>query len=308
MRPRAAAVAVVLALVAGRSAAAEEPIAFLAPSGCPDADAFRADVARLGGLPRADLPAVVNVTGRWSATITIGERHKVRTISAKSCGALAEAAALVVAMALRDAPPPQPEPEPEPEIVTPPAPAPAPITKEAPPRAVRRSALAVGVGLHGITGALPAAAPGVGAWVAWLPPGARLELSGYATAREDALAPNAPLGAELQLLGGSVRACWIPLASRRIDLGPCAALEGARIASTGVGITAPRDAVTWEAAGSAGALAAIHVERPFSITLAADAIVPTARPRFVLDGDPLTVLHRPSAVWGRVVLGGEVRF
>jgi hypothetical protein len=156
---------------------------------------------------------------------------------------------------------------------------------------------------------LPSAAPGAGAWFAWLPPHARLELAGYGTAREDAHAPNAPLGAQLQLIGGSVRACWVALESRRVDIAPCAALEGVRIASTGFGITAPRDAVTWEAAGSAGAHAALRVDRQFALTLAADAIAPFARPRFVLDGDPeVTVLHRPSAVWGRVVLGGEVRF
>jgi hypothetical protein len=309
-----------LPLVGGARAARadQEVVAWTAPAGCPDAALVRADVARLGGVAREGARASVVVTSQgslWTASIILAPA-RVREISARSCAALAEAAALVVAMAFRDAP------EEPATTVEPVAPPPRPAGIERPdtgaPRTPSSSALAVGAGFHGLAGALPSAAPGAGVWVAWLPGLARLELSAYGTTVETVLAPGSALGAQLQLLGASARACWMgvtPLGRNGgVSLGPCAGLEGLRVASGGVGLTQPRDAVTLLGAGEVGVLLTLEPLAPRgrgggpALTLSIDALAPTARPRFVIDGDPLTVLHRPAAVWGRVLVGGEIRF
>lgn len=172
----------------------------------------------------------------------------------------------------------------------------------------RSTSFAIGAGIQGLAGALPSIAPAAGGWIAWLPGRARIELSAYGTTAESAFAPGGTSGAELRMLGAAARGCWMALASRRFGVGPCAGIEGVRISSSGVGITAPRDAITWGSAGALGALAYLGVDGPFALTISADALAPVARPRFVLDGDTATVLHRPAAVWGRLLFGGEIRF
>lgn len=316
MRLRGGFVAIVLAQVAmarGASAASHDvDVTWTAPSGCPDAATVRADVARLGGTARDGARAIATAStrdGKWHATIAIedGDARRARTIHAKTCAELAEAAALVVAMALRDAPDPEPAPPP------PSPPPPAPLPTEAPMRDARRvelptGAFAIGAGIHGLAGALPSLASAAGGWIAWLPGRARLELSAYGTTAQSALAPGGTSGAELRMLGAAARACWIALASRRFGVGPCAGVEAFRVSSSGLGITSPRDAITWGSAGALGAHAYVGAFGPIAWTISADALAPIERPRFVLDGDPATVLHRPAAVWGRVLFGGEVRF
>jgi hypothetical protein len=255
--------------------------------------------------------------GRWNASIAITQDgvERTRMIDAKTCPELAEAAALVVAMALRtpveeprpdegnaSADPPAPPPLAGPERASEPAPAPGAT------RAIRAPAFAIGISVDGITGVLPSVAPAAAVRVAWLPGRARVELSAYATVHEDALVPSTARGTELRMLGASARGCWTFPLVRGVDVAPCAGVEGVRISSSGVGIASPHDGATWGAAGSLGARAAFALNGPLSLTLAADALAPTARPRFFLDGDPVTVLHQPAAVWGRASLGAEVRF
>jgi hypothetical protein len=247
----------------------------------------------------------------WTASIVIEDGdggRRTRVIAAKSCSALAEAAALVVAMALRDGPAEEPIAT-EPEAVEPPKPPLIVRTeRDGARRAALPSAIAVGAGFTGLAGVMPETVPGLGAWAAWLSGRARIALSAYGTAAQTALAPNGASGAELRLVGAAARGCWTAIASHRFDLGPCVGFDILRISSVGTGITAPREATTWDGAASLGALATFALDGSLVLTVAADALAPTSRPRFVLEGEPLTVLHRPAAVWGRLLLGGEIRF
>jgi hypothetical protein len=307
---------VALALVAGAHGASADSapesidgLAWSAPAACPDAPAFRQDVARLGGNATADARARVTVSvspdGGYVATIVIEDRDTrwARTVSATSCASLGEAASLVVAMALRE----RAESATKERPPDPPLPASRSEAKEV-PRAPSTSEVAFGLGLQGLAGVMPAPSPGLGVWAAWLPGRARLSIGGYATTVQSALAANAAFGADLQVLGASAKGCWMLLYSRAVGIGPCAGFDAIRISSVGIGITAPRDAATWDGAGSVGALAAIHVDGPFALALALDALAPTSRPRFVVEGEPLVVLHRPAPVWGRMLLGAEMRF
>ena len=94
----------------GAARAAEpDPVALLwaAPAGCPTADAVHeqtekalgATVKQLGSV--AAVVTVAQGVGRWQANLTLhshGKRSE-RTYEAESCGALAEATALIVALA-----------------------------------------------------------------------------------------------------------------------------------------------------------------------------------------------------------------
>ena len=300
---RAAAVVVLVASIAmGRAAAAQasEPefIAWSAPAGCPDAAHVRADVTRLGGEPSDSARATVIVVSRgarWIASIAIeanGASH-TREVEAATCSAVTDAAALILAIAFR------------------PTRALTPSRAESPPTALAaRAPFAAGLAATAFSGPLPSAAPGASAWLAVLPGRFRFELAGYVTTAQSASLPGSSIGADFRLFAGAARACANVIASDRFALAPCAGIEAARITATGFGMAAARSIDELRAAGSFGALATWAFERAFALRLELDGVVPTARPRFVVDGDdgPPISLHRPAAVWGRLLLGAEIRF
>jgi hypothetical protein len=300
-----------------------DAVTWVAPSACPDEDTVRADVARLGGSARAGARARVQVEApgagepRWTASVILDDNgaQRTRTLSARSCGALAEATALVVAIALRSGS----EPDPPARDEALPASLPSPSVPRAPERAppARASshveafaleAFALGAAFHHISGALPSAAPGGAAWIAWLSGRARVEIGVYGTSAQTAGAPGAAYGARLQIVGAQARACWNLISSTRVAIGPCAGLDVVRISSSGVGLTWSVDGTTWGPAGAFGVRAALAPIRACALSVAFDAIAPSARPRFVVEGAPNTIVHRPAAVWGQLIVGGEVRF
>ncbi len=308
---RAAAVVVLVASIAmGRAAAAQarEPqfIAWSAPAGCPDAAHVRTDVARLGGEPSDSARATVIVVSRgtrWIASIAIegnGASH-TREVEAATCSAVTDAAALVLAIAFR--------PTPAPTLT--PTPTPAPSRAESPPTPLAaRAPFAAGLAATAFSGPLPSTAPGASAWLAFLPGRLRFELAGYVTTAQSASLAASSIGADFRLFAGAARACANLLAFDRFALAPCAGIEAARITATGFGMSAARSTDEMRAAGSFGALATWALERAFALRLEVDGVVPTARPRFVVDGDdgaPIS-LHRPAPVWGRLLLGAEIRF
>ncbi len=317
---RAAAVVLLVASIAASRAAVAEArdpdfIAWSAPDGCPDAAHVRADVARLGGEPSGGAHATVIVMsrgGRWIASIAIeaSDGAHTREVEGATCDAVADATALVLAIAFR--------PSPSPSSSSSPSPSPSPASSlprqtsraESPSPSRARAPFAAGFAATAFSGALPSAAPGAGAWLAFLPGRVRLELAGTISTSQSASILGAPIGADFRLLTGAARACGNLLASDRFALAPCAGVEAIRITATGFGMTASRSTDELRAAASFGALATWAIERAFALRLEVDGVVPTARPRFVVEGDDGTPisLHRPAAVWGRLLLGAEIRF
>ena len=309
-------VVLVASIAMGRAAAAQasEPefIAWSAPAGCPDAAHVRADVTRLGGEPSDSARATVIVVSRgarWIASIAIeanGASH-TREVEAATCSAVTDAAALILAIAFRPtrALTPMRTPTPTPTLTL------TPSRAESPPTALAaRAPFAAGLAATAFSGPLPSAAPGASAWLAVLPGRFRFELAGYVTTAQSASLPGSSIGADFRLFAGAARACANVIASDRFALAPCAGIEAARITATGFGMAAARSIDELRAAGSFGALATWAFERAFALRLELDGVVPTARPRFVVDGDdgPPISLHRPAAVWGRLLLGAEIRF
>jgi len=338
MLARVAAVCALLASIAMSAASparADEPdfVDWRAPAGCPDAAAVRADVKRLGGVAVAgDSATVIAVShgARWRATIALGGRggSRERVVEAATCKSVAEAAALVVALAFPapevPASPIEPAPRSEParpvEPASPidpakpiePAVAPPIVAREAPARVASsaRAPFAAGAAAGAIAGALPSTAPGVALSIAWLPRRVRVELGAIASGAESASVIGAPVGADFRVLGASARACASLLALGPFALAPCAGIEADRIHAAGFGSRASRDVDETRGAGLFGALATFAIDRPLVLRLGVDGVVPFARPRFVVNVDDLILVevHRPAAIWGRALLGAEVRF
>ena len=117
--------------------------------------------------------------------------------------------------------------------------------------------------------------------------------------RHEALPGASTLQAELYWLGGQLSLC------RRVvaRLAACAGLEPGRISGTGSGVDEPGSAAGWWLAGTAGVRwSAPLLERgALSWQLGAGVAAALLRPEFGFDD--IGVLHRPSAISGRVFLG-----
>jgi hypothetical protein len=204
-------------IVLGFRAEAEEPrlsIAWNAPSACPDETSVRANIAQLlaGSTAPVDARAEVHRAGeRWSVVVRMngGERR----LDTDSCRALAEATALIVAMAVdpervaanrsaqhdagADSSPPAltpdastddaataPDASPAPSAPPPPAPPPpppAPAPSATPSPAVTstpsESHFALSASAAADLGTLPSLAVGPSLGLAWTPWPIRLELA-----------------------------------------------------------------------------------------------------------------------------------
>jgi len=361
----ALAASVALAVRALPSAADDARIALVwrTPPGCPDEASVRADVARLlagssaTGSARAD---VTHAGDSWRVVVAMngGERR----LEAGSCRALAEATALIVAMAVdparvaanRASPATaaagggaatvSSEPIPleagassvapivdaaSPDVavadagalavvapvapVTPPAPptadagappeaapvAPAPPPPSPPPRApvaagtpASASETTFALSAAGVLdlGTLPALAVGASVAVAWTPSRFRLELAGGYFLPDST--PPAAVTSYLPRLGA-------------FDLGPCALAEVASARGQGISIANPSSGSSAWFAPGAGFFGAWRLAQAWALFGRADALIPTIRPDFQVDG---TTLHRPGFVTGRLSLGAELRF
>ena len=381
----ALAASVALAVRALPSAADDARIALVwrTPPGCPDEASVRADVARLlagssaTGSARAD---VTHAGDSWRVVVAMngGERR----LEAGSCRALAEATALIVALAVdparvaanRASPATaaagggaatvSSEPIPleagassvapivdaaSPDVavadagalavvapvapVTPPAPptadagappeaapvAPAPPPPSPPPRApvaagtpASASETTFALSAAGVLdlGTLPALAVGASVAVAWTPSRFRLELAGgyfLPDSTPPAAVTSAPVTSAVErftLITGALRGCYLPRLGA-FDLGPCALAEVASARGQGISIANPSSGSSAWFAPGAGFFGAWRLAQAWALFGRADALIPTIRPDFQVDG---TTLHRPGFVTGRLSLGAELRF
>ncbi len=321
-------------------------VAWDAPEGCPGAAHVDAAVDRLlGGAPpvgdrrmRVRGTVTRDAGGHALALDTEDERGRRgrRNLSAATCEALADAAALVVALGWDPAavaaaralpagaaagseapapPPPPPAPiSPTPVPTPPPAPPPAwrpPARPRARPERNTDAVAALGVSVAVDAGGLPSIAAGFTGWASVLLGAYRIELgaTGFPGA-EGALDADPSRGGRFGQLVGVVAGCRaiVPWAGAGIghELGACVGMEVGATFASGFGVDQERDATRpWVAprAGPAGRLAL-----PGGVGVRGDLhlAVPILRDTFLLDD--LGSVHQPAPVVGRVGVGLDLRF
>jgi hypothetical protein len=325
--PAVAAVIFVSGFGPAASAAETERVAVIwdAPAGCPTSAAVNDEVEKTlaGSLKEvAPVAAAVSVPapadGRWRATLVVHSHGKraERQFEAESCGALASAAAVIIALAAEgedDGPSTQPAPRRPAEntIQATPAPA-APATPES---GWNDSGPALLVGGVFDTGTMP------GNWAAGIEASAE---QGWSTAlwrlrliagasfflpqdMGNPMIANYPAG-KYWMVSFSGRAC-LTAALSVFEIGPCFGGELAVMHATDIGGGPEQDTQYWAAPLGSG-VAAVTVAPKVVLFARADAVFPTTRRSFTMSntvGGVSDVYKIPSFAT-RFAAGLELRF
>jgi len=314
---------------------------------CPDAAYVRGEVSRL--LGEAPVPEEKRVRARaevwrgedatWHLKLAVsGAATGERSVDAGTCRAIADATALVLALAIdpervatrsgavappsaassapssqptpsASAPPPAPAPSPSPPPASAaPAPTRAPAPVRPPPGPPRTPPFFVRAEGAMDLGTLPVLAPGVGGAIGWRPGRLGLSLSGAYFPAVHKLSPGSrTAGGAFDLAAFGARACFaFPIDASPVELAPCAGLDVDRVSGAAYGVRFPSsgDAV-WPAIAAGGELG-LHLSELLALRLGLEAAVPFSQPSFVIDA--VGVIHQPFVVAGRVKLGVEIRF
>lgn len=325
--------ALVLALASLGSAPAVE-LRWHAPASCPDRDAAIATIDALlqGHTPADGETFTADVTieadgDRFRARVALGEGE--RTLEAATCREAADAALLIVAMAVDPrigAPPEEPPPEeptlPEPTPAEPtrvPEPAVAPDARTSAPTSGNTEAIAstsrstrrrtplhallrasAGVGFGG-----PPKASGVVAiGVALAGPRFRVELDGDLWTPKRSNDPNRERG--IQVIGWTigVRGCGSPLA-RKLEIPICAGLRTGALRGKGTGAVEPSPKSTRWILASAGFGIWGWIRPRFALALDVEALVSLGSPVFKLDPGEFSYRAPPAGI--RAIFGPLVR-
>jgi hypothetical protein len=343
-----------LALAA--STAPPVDLEWVAPRQCPGHGAVIREVSRILG-DQAPTPRRIAARAevwrgedtRWHAALTsTGTGSATRSLDAESCEAVANAAALILALmvdpsrattasatppaASASAPSASPEAAPAPPsptaVTANPGEAPtsrpalsdagAPVPLEGPARRERdveshgtRARWAIGV-LGGVSvGALPTAQLGAEVAIAWLTERLRLEIAGRSdwSRQRVPLASRTDEGADYRLLSGLARGCY-SLSSSRLALGACAVFELNWLRASGFGGAPSVDGDALIPAIGAAAIATYGIGDRIAVRVLLEGVAPLWRPTFVIVRGPLesTAVDQPGAVWGQAILGAELHF
>jgi hypothetical protein len=306
--------------------AAARPLAldWDAPPACPDRTRIAAQIAALLGRPpllppdrmlaiRGHASEAPDGTWRLELILATADGIQERRLTSRSCSEIADAAALIVALAIdptavalgrapAEAPatplraPPRPPPPPAIEHAAAPLPAPA---HDAGAAMTARIGPAVGVGL------LPGVAPG-----ATLALGARFRRLGieataaYFPARRAPVTGRTDAGGDLgAVTGGFQLSWWRP---GRLEVGLLAAGDAVLFLGQGFGVAYRSSGYALSAAAVAGGALRFELGRRVAVRLDAGAAVLVARPRFVLD--QIGTVFQPARLFGQMLLTGELRF
>jgi len=331
-RPRMRVPAVFLALsvltIAPRASATE--LSWDAPASCPDRATVETRVEKLVGGAKSDVVAEARVTTtkdgyHLTLVTTRGGVRGERALDDASCDALAESAALIVAMAIdpaaalaADETPPQPTPTPllaapTPNELPPPSSeivvAP-PVDEPVEPAPTRRKPALVprflaSVGGDVVANVFPGAALGASASVGVLLDRVRLDVGGrYSPSRDYALSAPAGASGEFELLVGTARGAWLWTVGAW-ELAPTLGLEAGRARGRGRGVSTSLEGRALWLAASVGALATLHAGS-FGLTGELALLAPLTRPSFVIEG--AGTVHTPAAVALRAGISAEFRF
>jgi len=303
-----------LAVAAPREAHAE--VRWVAPEGCASPQRLVEAVARTLRRTEAeartlDARAVVE-SASAGYLVRVDVAGGERTIEAKTCDELLDAAALVIALAvdptatLRRDPPPAGPPARAPS--GPSRASPSPPASPDPERrggAVSPPAFGVGVAQSADVGTLPSAAIGANLFVSVGRGAFRAELgAGFFPAQTKLVSGD--VGGALSLVTGAAKACALPNVGP-LEIGGCAGVGFDRVAAVavGAGVLPVDTSGTWPALDGE-ARAALPLTRWLAVRLSLGAHVALLRPSFAVAG--AGEVHRPSAVSLRQTLGLELRF
>ncbi len=296
-------------------------VSWQAPAGCPGERAVVHQVEDFLGQPLAEATAhPVQIRGRVSRDDAAGYRLMLqmesvqgmrgRTLQHDDCTKLAEAAALLMAMAIdpervkvaEPTEPPRDEaPAPaEPAMSQPPGPAAPSASRQAPRQQATETIQSVSLGLTGLVGAgvLPGTGLGIGAELgatAW--ESVRLIAAAhYWPERSLQLIEPDGASARLEMVSAGLRGCWISLG--RWEAGACVGPEVGRISGSGHGLDSEQQAGDRWSALLVDLRLGYAPARWVRLTLSGEAAAALERPRFTVDlpGGPAEV-HRPEP-WG----------
>ncbi len=236
--------------------------------------------------------------GRWRADVVVaGASSGRRRLEGGSCGAVLQASAVVIALALE----PGARREPTPEPPAPPEPAPPRARIERPPLAP------FVLGFAGAAvGALPGLAPELGAG-AGLKRGrwqAQLTLA-YAPEQEARVASSSE-GAGISRFTATASGCFAVIATRPVASGLClgAALE--RLAAEAKGVARPGQGSTLLLSPLLALKSETRLSSRWSFVLAVAGVARPYRPRFVVDY--VKPVYAIAAVGGSLEGGLQLAF
>ena len=298
-----------------------------APQVCPDSTFVRRRIETLvqgpltvprtavahGTIDRAD-------DGRFHLALTVrtGDVADEREIDAGSCAMLAEAFAVIVALAiappksggseeaLLGAPPPPEEPsQPSSSAAADAAPPKEDPPSRPPPPRKPRPSIELGVGGSVVWGPLPKPSAGVVASA-----GARIDRFRVGIQGIVALGQrpqfDGSAGAAIDMIeGGAFAAYMLPIGM--FAVGPCANIEATYVRVEGFGVRDPRASSTVWATPVLGGRFEARLARWFGVFGRADLLFPIDAPRIALGTNSGTaVLHSPALVSPRLTLGAEI--
>jgi len=300
---------VILCAMAALSTGAAEPgspapslqLEWEAPPPCPGQAEVVAEVARLvGRRPRvpADRLLVVRARasaapdGSWQLQMILATRDGIRerTLKSRSCAEVADAAALIMAMAIDPAAALAARPQP-------PEPGPAPEARSW--FAVVRGGAAADAGM------LPGLGPGVifGAGAAL--GGFSIEAqAAYWPPRRADLPGRPGVGGELRAWSGGLQASWWRRA--RVEGGLVAGVDAALYTGTGYGVTDRATAHALSLGVVAGPAVRWRIGERFALRLDSGLGLMIIRPRFTLQD--LGTVFQPGALVGRALFAAELFF
>ena len=297
-----------------------------APRGCPDASFVRFRIEQLLRGPKAAPTAVLaraTIEGageaalRLTLTLRTGDVEETRTIDAASCSALAEASAVVIALAIDPSreealgaePPPPVEPPPSVEPSPVPLPKVDPTKAESPPPATTAPSarLALGVGGSVVSGTLPSVGAGLVGSASLRLDRFRLGAVGTLWSRQSPTFDGSA-GASFDMVElGASGSYMLPVG--RFAIGPSVNLEATFMKVQGFGIRAPRASSTvWPTAVLGGRLEA-GIAPWAGLFACGELLIPFGAPTITLPTSRNAVrLHEPSLVAPRLRVGIEIIF
>jgi hypothetical protein len=274
-----------------RAVASLLSIEWSAPKECPDRAQLAAHVSRLVGEDvLSQLSASTEVTRterayrasvRTSGPAGVGER----TLENADCALLAESVALVIALSASSADTPLPD------------------LRSAP---TARPIFGFSAQTSALFGALPSPALGVGAGLSMdASPSLRFELRGSYYLEQSATFEQSSLGARFQLVTFAARGCYA-WRLRAFDLAPCIGADRYHVTASGFnGQVSLSPATTWWGP-ALGLFGRWRLHEKFAIYVAADAVVPLTKQRFVFAD--VGELHHAAVVAVQLLLAPELRF
>jgi len=271
-----------------------------APAGCPDAETMRASIARSvptgdGGMPAMHAEVVISALAadHWRAALVLrgSEWTGTRSLRGATCATVADAAGLVIVLALANE-----MREPEVAVVQPPTPPPPP-----------RSTPVLGVAAMADAGTLPTASLGLAVslgWRCW--PRAHVDLRAALFApRQGEISSQPGTGAELSLASAVAQGCYL-FGGTAAAVGPCVGAGIERVSGQGFGPIAAAKASNVAPVVSAGARVEWQWARWLALFGAVELAIPVVRARFSVKD--VGQVHQASPASIRGAVGLEIRF